>query len=90
MFGFSRGAYTARSQAGLVGLVGLIRKGDLDQMPRIWEHYRTPPAGRRVDYIDATLVGSSRYPEEWSADHHAQISEEGGYGALGQLPGNLR
>ena len=56
MFGFSRGAFTVRSLAGLVSLVGLIRKGDLDQMPRIWEYYRTPPEKRRIDFIDARMV----------------------------------
>jgi uncharacterized protein (DUF2235 family) len=30
LFGFSRGAYTARSIAGLVGWAGLIHKGDTD------------------------------------------------------------
>ena len=58
MFGFSRGAYTVRSLAGLVSLAGLIRKGDLDQMPRIWEYYRTPPAGRRIDFIDDRMVAA--------------------------------
>lgn len=62
MFGFSRGAYTVRSLAGLVSLVGLLRKGDLDQMPRVWDYYRTPPADRRVDFIDARWV-EERRPE---------------------------
>jgi uncharacterized protein (DUF2235 family) len=62
MFGFSRGAYTVRSLAGLVSLVGLLRKGDLDQMPRVWDFYRTPPADRRVDFIDARWV-EERRPE---------------------------
>lgn len=60
MFGFSRGAFTVRSLAGLVGLVGLLRKGDLDQMPRVWDYYRTPPGERRVDFIDARWVGERR------------------------------
>jgi len=30
LFGFSRGAYTARSIAGLIGWVGLIHKADMD------------------------------------------------------------
>ena len=58
MFGFSRGAYTVRSLAGLVSLVGLIRKGDLDQMPRIWDYYRTSPADRRKDFIDERMVAA--------------------------------
>lgn len=58
LFGFSRGAFTVRSLGGLVSLVGLIRKGDLDQMPRIWEYYRTPPINRRIDYIDERMVAA--------------------------------
>lgn len=46
LFGFSRGAYTVRSVAGLIALAGLLDKGDLEQMPRVWEHYRTPPNKR--------------------------------------------
>jgi uncharacterized protein (DUF2235 family) len=45
-FGFSRGAFTVRSLAGLVNLVGILRKGDLDKMPDIWSYYRTKPEQR--------------------------------------------
>lgn len=81
MFGFSRGAFTVRSLGGLVSLVGLLRKGDLDQMPRIWDFYRTPPAERRVDFIDARWIGERR-PE---------ISLMGVWDTVGALgiPGNL-
>lgn len=64
LFGFSRGAFTVRSLAGLVGSVGLLRKGDLDRMPDIWTYYRTPPAQRGMidpDWIacrpDIDLLG---------------------------------
>lgn len=46
LFGFSRGAFTVRSLAGFVGLVGLINKIDLGQLPRAFKYYRTPPAIR--------------------------------------------
>lgn len=80
MFGFSRGAYTVRSLAGLVSLVGLIRKGDLDQMPRIWEYYRTPPPDRRIDYIDERMVAA-----------RPQIDLMGVWDTVGALgiPGNI-
>lgn len=58
MFGFSRGAFTVRSLAGLVNLVGLLRKGDLDRMPEVWAYYRTPPRDRRKDFIDARWVAA--------------------------------
>jgi len=56
LFGFSRGAYTVRSLAGLVGLVGLLHKGDLEYMPAVWEYYRTPPDKRDP----ATVPGRGR------------------------------
>jgi uncharacterized protein (DUF2235 family) len=40
LFGFSRGAYTARSIAGMIGWVGLIHKGDVDDFSLLWEGYR--------------------------------------------------
>ena len=41
LFGFSRGAFTARSLAGLVGLVGLLEKRDMDLFPRVYDIYRS-------------------------------------------------
>jgi uncharacterized protein (DUF2235 family) len=45
-FGFSRGAHTVRSLAGIVGLVGLLEKQHMDRFPDAWAYYRTPPAER--------------------------------------------
>lgn len=56
LIGFSRGAFTVRSLAGLVGLVGLLRKGDLDKMPDIWAYYRTPPEDRDPTAIDPDWI----------------------------------
>jgi uncharacterized protein (DUF2235 family) len=58
LYGFSRGAYTVRSLAGLIGLVGLLRKGDLERMPEIWRHYRTKPKDRGASDIDPSWIGS--------------------------------
>jgi uncharacterized protein (DUF2235 family) len=41
LFGFSRGAFTARSLAGLIGLIGLIGKRDMDLFPMAYEVYRS-------------------------------------------------
>jgi uncharacterized protein (DUF2235 family) len=41
LFGFSRGAYTARSVAGLVGLVGLLEKREMDLFPFLFDIYRS-------------------------------------------------
>ncbi len=45
-FGFSRGAFTARSFAGLVSAFGLLSKSDLGELPHLYELYRVEPAER--------------------------------------------
>jgi uncharacterized protein (DUF2235 family) len=49
LFGFSRGAYTARSVAGLIGYAGLIGKRDLDRFFELWDGYRTVKKVNNVD-----------------------------------------
>jgi hypothetical protein len=48
IFGFSRGAYTARSLVGLIGSAGLLRPECCTQEleKAAWEFYRTPPSDR--------------------------------------------
>ncbi len=47
LFGFSRGAFTARSLAGLIEWVGLIRKGCLEHLSAAYATYRSKDqAGR--------------------------------------------
>ncbi len=51
LFGFSRGAYTVRSLAGLINLFGLLNKNELKFFPCIYRYYRTEPARRiNMDY----------------------------------------
>jgi uncharacterized protein (DUF2235 family) len=40
LFGFSRGAFTARVVAGLLHGVGLLDKDKEDMLPEVWSHYR--------------------------------------------------
>jgi uncharacterized protein (DUF2235 family) len=40
LFGFSRGAYTVRSLAGFIDLVGLLRKIDMELFVEVFEVYR--------------------------------------------------
>lgn len=48
VFGFSRGAFTARSVVGYLGAVGLLRKEHCTptRESQAWEYYRTPPNDR--------------------------------------------
>jgi uncharacterized protein (DUF2235 family) len=40
LFGFSRGAYTARCISGLIGFAGLLGKRDLDRFLDLWKAYK--------------------------------------------------
>ncbi|WP_337842502.1 DUF2235 domain-containing protein [Rheinheimera sp.] len=42
LFGFSRGAYTARAVAGLIHAVGILKKDLWEELPKAYEYYRTP------------------------------------------------
>ncbi len=46
IFGFSRGAFTARSLAGFIGACGLLSKRSMGRISDAWNHYRTPPRER--------------------------------------------
>lgn len=48
LFGFSRGAFTARSLAGYIGASGLLKAEHCspENEKRAWEYYRTPPDDR--------------------------------------------
>lgn len=42
IFGFSRGAYTARALAGMLYKIGLLSMGNEELLPFAWDMYRTP------------------------------------------------
>lgn len=48
IFGFSRGAYTARSLAGFMAVAGLLRRRENNAIneSRAWDYYRTNPKDR--------------------------------------------
>ncbi len=46
VFGFSRGAFTARSLCGFIDLIGLLPKHHVDRLDAAWTLYRTPEAER--------------------------------------------
>lgn len=57
VFGFSRGAYTARSLVGFIGAAGLLRCQDCTQTNEAlaWAYYRTPP-NERLPGVHAALT----------------------------------
>jgi uncharacterized protein (DUF2235 family) len=47
LFGFSRGAYTARSIGGLIGYAGFLGKQDLDRFFELWDGYKETDKAKR-------------------------------------------
>jgi uncharacterized protein (DUF2235 family) len=60
LFGFSRGAYTARSVAGLIGYAGLLLKRDLDRFFELWDGYRT---AKKEDHVDPLPKFEGRFED---------------------------
>ncbi|GEP59604.1 hypothetical protein RSO01_67700 [Reyranella soli] len=63
IFGFSRGAYTARAVAGIINKVGLVRPAHFERFDEVWNSYRSkkdrlagnmPPA--EIDQLADTTV----------------------------------
>jgi uncharacterized protein (DUF2235 family) len=64
LFGFSRGAYTARAVAGLVARVGLCQNAAMDLFPAMWKAYKSKDAD--ADLAD-TEWGKSQTGAAWLA-----------------------
>lgn len=77
VFGFSRGAFTARSLVGMLHVSGLLNRWTLGRLPEAWAHYRRNPAqdDDRSERIGAEVrvkclgvwdtVGSLGLPLRW-------------------------
>jgi uncharacterized protein (DUF2235 family) len=52
LFGFSRGAYVARSVAGMIGSIGLMRRWEMDRFIEAWDWYTLPRDMRDVKDLD--------------------------------------
>ena len=81
VFGFSRGAYTARSLVGFIGAVGLLKRGDCteERERSAWQFYRTPPNDR----LPGIWTGLTRYVHERENFRIACLALFDTVGALG-------
>ena len=52
LFGFSRGAYVVRSVAGMIGVVGLLQKGEMFRFVEAWDYYALPEPERNSAVLD--------------------------------------
>ncbi|CAA2137656.1 DUF2235 domain-containing protein [Methylobacterium bullatum] len=69
IFGFSRGAYTARSLAGFIALCGLLKPGAPLGTGQLFDRYRRGDETRTIRWLktherDGTLIDASR-EESW-------------------------
>ena len=64
IFGFSRGAYTARSLCGLLGASGLLRVDSNVRIDDAFEHYRTKPDERETSKYRKRLQAVPRHTFE--------------------------
>ncbi|KAF1959727.1 hypothetical protein CC80DRAFT_405721, partial [Byssothecium circinans] len=70
LLGFSRGAFTARSIAGLIGQIGLLTKKGLNSLPEVFEdvkNRRNPgyvPKNPNVPFPNKPSANSSKYADE--------------------------
>ncbi|HEX8255845.1 MAG TPA: DUF2235 domain-containing protein [Thermoanaerobaculia bacterium] len=53
LFGFSRGAYTARSVAGMIRTCGILPKAKAERTAEAWQIYRIPNAQKKADKPEA-------------------------------------
>jgi hypothetical protein len=61
LFGFSRGAFVARSIAGVIGTVGMLRKSEMERFFEVWDWYSQPREERRP--ADLTALAPDRHKE---------------------------
>jgi uncharacterized protein (DUF2235 family) len=55
LFGFSRGAYTARSVAGLIGAVGLLHEREMGRFMQAWDWFKLGEAQRDPRDLDKSF-----------------------------------
>ena len=65
LFGFSRGAFTARSLAGFIRHTGLLARGDLDRLPEAVARYTRR---RGVSAHERQMLNA-----EWRAEHSPHV-----------------
>ncbi|OCK80044.1 hypothetical protein K432DRAFT_416937 [Lepidopterella palustris CBS 459.81] len=79
LIGFSRGAFTARSIAGLIGQVGLLTKAGLGSLPEVFtdvQHRRDAnyrPKNPNVPFPHKMSASDPRYREELARRHLSRL-----------------
>lgn len=72
IFGFSRGAFTARSLAGLISKCGLLKPGSPVSIKQLYERYRKSTAPT-VRALDKATVGELPLEDQWIKEYSRGI-----------------
>ncbi len=78
VFGFSRGAYAARSMIGLIDSAGLLNKIDMEFVPEAYAYYRTPKKDRHASRHHTLIT-------QLLDSHHPNIKFLGVWDTVGAL-----
>ncbi len=65
IFGFSRGAFTARSLAGLISKCGLLKAGSPISLTQLYERYRKGGAVHSIRELHNQAVGTHTQEDMW-------------------------
>ena len=76
LFGFSRGAYTSRSLAGLISKIGLVEKDDVVYMPGLYDLYKNKAPDVEVEAF---------YTDKGIQQHQPRIKMIGVFDTVGAL-----
>ena len=95
IFGFSRGAFTARSLAGLISKCGLLKPGSPLSLRQLYNRYRKGQAVHTIRELQNVLAAQRTFEEKWLLEYSMAIPIffQGVYdtvGALGVPFGNVR
>ena len=81
LFGFSRGAFTARSLAGFIGKCGLLQRNQLGLIRTAWAYYRSRTPGRSPQDFSQAHGGTAANP----INHAPRIRFVGVWDTVGAL-----
>lgn len=73
LFGFSRGAFTARSLAGLIAKCGLIKKGSPLSTNQLYMRYKTKPNLKSIRQLRSYVNDPLTIEDKWMIEYSAPI-----------------
>lgn len=87
IFGFSRGAFTARSLAGLVSKCGLLKPGSPVSLKQLYDRYRKGQAVHTIRELAHVPEAKRTHEEKWLLEYSLPIPVffQGVYDTVGAL-----